>query len=143
MKDDRRRHIRFPVAHDLANVISMDVKTGGGIVHDEAVISDLSAGGLALLTPVDFKAGGEFEIALELPSLKTRSIKCRCVRVEKKTDINRVGIAFTHIKSEDRNHISAIARDYNDCETKLALGVTDVCFKRCHYYNLCGKNVKI
>ncbi|MDI6757195.1 MAG: PilZ domain-containing protein [Endomicrobiia bacterium] len=143
MKDDRRKFTRFPVAHNLANVISMDIKTSSGLTHDEAVIADISAGGLALLTVSDFKTGREFDIALELPSLKTRAIKCRIARVDKKPDINNVGIEFLHICSEDRNHINAIARDYTDCEMKLALGVTDVCFKKCHYYHLCGKNVKI
>lgn len=141
---ERRQYIRFPVAHDMATVISIDIKTSqGNIRHDEAVICDLSAGGIALLTSADFKVGSIFELVLQLSDLRTKPIKCEVVRCENRPEINKVAMRFLKICEEDKKHINKIAQDYSDCETKLALGVRDVCLKTCHYYKLCNKDVKI
>lgn len=140
---ERRQHIRFPVAHNVGQVVTLDIKTNKDFRHDEAVIIDLSAGGVAILTAADIPVGAEFKLSFQLPSLHIKSIKCIAVRVEKKTDINKVGIKFIEISPKDRKHLNKIAQDYSDCETKLFLGLTDVCFKKCHYFPLCDKDVKI
>ena len=148
-RQERRRHPRFPVAHNLAQVVSLAVKSAKDPSHQKtintagAVISDISAGGLALLTPTELPVGTEFEIVISLPSLKTKPIKCRVVRNTSKYDLNKIGIEFTDISPDDKTHINRIAEDYINCEVKLDLGVKDVCFKECHYYRLCAKDVKI
>ncbi len=150
---DRRKHVRFPVAHNLAQIVSVDIKTAqhqsshnkssATHQHAEAVIYDLSAGGVAILTPANIPLGSEFDIVISLPSLKTKPIKCRVVHNSPRYDLNKIGIEFTHISSDDKAHINAIAEDYLNCEIKLTLGVKDVCFRQCRYYTLCAKDAKI
>ncbi len=140
---ERRRHIRFPLAHDVGRIVTLDIKTQNSFRHDEAVIIDISSGGIALLTSADLKIGTEFKMSIQLPSINIDSIECIVVRVENKPDINKVGIRFLKISNKDREHLNKIAQDYSDCETKLLLGLSDVCFKKCHYYTVCNKDAKV
>ncbi len=140
---ERRQHARFPLAHDMGELVSIDFVTPSGKYHDEAVIIDLSAGGLGMLTAAELSLGAEFDLSIKLPSLKSSAIKCEVVWVLEKQDINKVGIKFKKINKNDMEHLNKIAQDHTDCETKLLLGVKDVCFKKCHYFALCKKNAKV
>ncbi|MBN1621757.1 MAG: PilZ domain-containing protein [Endomicrobiales bacterium] len=136
---ERRKYARYPVIHEMDQPIQISV--GREIIP--GVLVDLSAGGTALLTYTNIPLGTTLNLSIALPGLKTKDLSGSIVWVIAKGDMWRVGIAFTHIDPIDFRHINRMAFDFNDCEAKLALGVTDVCSAKCSYLPLCQKPVKL
>jgi c-di-GMP-binding flagellar brake protein YcgR len=116
--------------------IALDNKAVPGI------LVDLSAGGMALLTFQNIPIGTVVNLSIQVPGLKTQSMAGKVVWAIAKGDMWRIGIMFTHIDPVDFRHINRLAFDCADCDTKLALGVTDICFDKCSYYPLCDKSTK-
>ena len=138
MHHEKRSHNRLPVLHEMDEPIqiALNSKTLPGI------LVDLSAGGMSLLTFVSVPVGTEINLIIDVPGLKTSPLKGRVVWTLSKGEMWRIGIMFTSIDPVDFRHINRLAFDCADCETKLALGVTDTCFDRCSYHSLCNKPVK-
>ena len=139
MQNDKRRHNRLPVLHEMDEPIqiSLNNKVVPG------VLVDLSAGGMALLSFSSIPADTRINLSIDVPGLKTQPLEGRVVWSLAKGEMWRIGIVFTKIDSVDFRHINRIAFDASDCDTKLTLGVTDICFEKCAYYRLCEKNIKI
>lgn len=136
---ERRKHQRYPVIHEMDRPIqlSFDGKSIPG------VLVDLSAGGMALLTYNNISLGKETNICIDLPGLKTDDLVGHVVWAIAKGEMWRLGIAFSKISPLDFRHINKIAFDFVDCETKINLGVNDVCTEKCAYFALCQKPVRI
>jgi hypothetical protein len=137
--EERRKHQRYPVIHEMDQPIQLAL--GNEIIP--SVLVDLSAGGTALLTYSNISLGTHLSLSIDLPGLKTKELKGHVVWVIAKGDMWRIGIAFTHMDPVDFRHINRMAFDFNDCETKLSLGVNDVCSDKCSYFSLCQKPVKV
>ena len=137
--EEKRRHRRLPVLHEIDEPIQ--VALDGKIVP--GVLVDLSASGMALLTYASVPVGSEIALSINLPGLKTKPLKGRVVWSLSKGEMWRIGISFSHIDPTDFRHINRMAIDSDDCDTKVNLGVRDVCFEDCAYFYLCSKPVKL
>lgn len=141
MKIERRKHVRFPIMKDIAKPVELFFEQSATSVP--AILLDLSAGGCGLLTFVPIEVGTIISATIDLPGLKINNVKGKVVWTLAKENSWRIGIAFTEISKSDFENITKISDDYANCETKLSLGVTDVCFAKCKYMPMCTKPVKI
>ena len=139
MQHEKRRHNRLPVLHEMDEPIQISLNST--VVH--GILVDLSAGGMALLSFSSISVGTDVNLAIEVPGLKTQSLEGKVVWALAKGEMWRIGIVFTQIDPLDFRHINRMAFDCTDCDTKLTLGVTDICFEKCSYYNLCEKHIKL
>lgn len=139
MQHEKRRHNRLPVLHEMDEPIQilLEGKTVPGI------LVDLSAGGMALLSFTAMSVGTNINLSIDVPGLKTQQLEGKVVWAVAKGEMWRIGIVFTKIDPLDFRHINRVAFDATDCDTKLTLGVTDICFEKCSYYRLCEKPIKI
>jgi hypothetical protein len=131
MQQDKRRHNRLPVLHEIDEPIqiALNNKCVPGI------LIDLSAGGMALLSFSAISVGTNITLSLDLPGIKTQPLEGKAVWALAKGEMWRIGIVFTKIDPIDFRHINR--------DTKLSLGVTDICFEKCSYYQLCEKAIKL
>ncbi|MGA2090678.1 MAG: PilZ domain-containing protein [Endomicrobiales bacterium] len=136
---DKRRHSRLPVLHEMDEPIHIALNNK----QVPGILVDLSAGGMALLTFASAPVGTEISLTIDVPGLKTKMLSGKVVWTLSKGDMWRIGIVFTSIDPVDFRHINRLAFDCTDCDTKLALGVTDICFEKCSYFSLCEKPVKL
>ena len=139
MQHEKRRHNRLPVLHEMDEPIQimLNNKTVPGI------LVDLSAGGMALLSFTAIPVGTDINLSIDVPGLKTQALEGKVVWALSKGEMWRIGIVFTKIDPIDFRHINRVAFDATDCDTKLTLGVTDICFEKCSYFCLCEKPIKI
>jgi c-di-GMP-binding flagellar brake protein YcgR len=137
--ENKRRHLRYPVIHEMDQAIQLAI----GNQTIPSLLVDLSAGGMALLTYSSVPLGSEISLAINLHGLVTKELVGQVVWVIAKGEMWRIGISFTKVDNIDFRHINRMAFDYNDCETKLKLGVNDVCVEKCSYFQLCQKSVKL
>jgi len=138
MIDERRKHQRYPVIHEVGHPVQLNF---GGKTFP-GVLIDLSAGGVAMLAYKNIPLGTPISLSINLPGLDTKELSGHVVWVIPKSEMWRIGIAFTQIDHLDFRHINRMAIDFNDCEKKLSLGVNDVCVPKCSYLELCQKPVK-
>jgi len=139
-KVERRKHARLPVLHEIDKPIQVALDSQKSV---PGVLVDLSASGMSLLTYALVPVGSEINLAIDLPGLKTHPLKGRVVWTIQKGEMWRMGIAFNSIDPVDFRRINKMAIECSDCDTKLALGVTDPCYKDCVYFPLCTKPAKL
>lgn len=137
--EERRKHKRSPVIHEMDEAIEIAL----GEEKVPGLIVDLSGGGMSLLTYTSLPLGTVLNLTMNLPGLHTHLLTGKVVWSVPKGEMWRVGITFSRIDPADFKHINRMAFDYADCETKLALGVKDVCFDKCSYLKLCQKPQRI
>ncbi|OIO73990.1 MAG: hypothetical protein AUJ85_06685 [Elusimicrobia bacterium CG1_02_37_114] len=144
MGEEKRQYTRFVLMQNLAKPLDLFIDPPLSETQSSvpAVLLDLSAGGMGLLTFATIKTETKVKIKINLPGLKTNNIDGKIVWSVEKGESCRLGLLFTKIEPHDFDNIKHIAEDYADCETKLSLGVRDVCFKDCRYHPLCTKPVK-
>lgn len=143
--DERRQHKRFPLMDGLAEPVDI-VFSPSPVEKGEpvpGVLFNLSAGGLALMTFLPIPIEAIVSIILDLPGLEKTKVEGKVLRREDKSGTYLHGIKFSHILEKVVHKLEHMGRDYEDCELKLSFGVTDVCDKKCHYWALCTKPVKI
>ncbi len=143
--EERRRHKRFPVMSGIAEPVDI-VFSPSPVEPKEPVpgiITDLSAGGLALMTFVPVPIEATISITLDLPGLEKTKLDGKVLRREDKEGTYLHGIKFFHVSEKVAHKLGYMGNDYQDCEIKLSFGVKDVCDKKCHYWLLCTKSAKI
>jgi len=143
--EERRKYKRFPVLRELAEPVDIQL-TPSPIESKQpipGVISNLSAGGMALITFVPIPIDAILSITLDIPDLEKAKIEGKVVRREGAGGSYLHGIMFTKIPEKTVHKLHQMGIDYEDCEIKLSLGVTDVCDKSCSYWHLCAKPVKL
>ena len=118
-------------------------------------ILNLSSGGIKIVTlghqAEDLKLGATFLLDLKLPHLFSHHVEGKIIHIQKgdKALLHHsneewcVSLEFTKIKHSDLQKLDRMAEDWNICETKLQLGVSDVCYRECSYWDLCEKNSKL
>jgi hypothetical protein len=136
---EKRKHNRLPVLHEMDEPIHIVIN------KDEVpgILVDLSASGMALLTFASIPVGTEVNLTINVPGLKTHQLTGKIVWTLSKGEMWRIGIIFSKIDPADFKHINQLAFDCSDCDTKLTLGVTDVCFEKCSFFPLCEKPSKL
>lgn len=143
MKAERRKHNRL-VIKDLAEPIELFVLGEKNQPREvPAVLTNLSAGGMALVVFAHVTGDTKLKMDMKLPGMGSFSFEGRVAWNQPKGDTTQIGVRFSHVSHDDAKRINHVAEAYQDCETKLSFGVKDVCFRQCAYWSLCGKPVKL
>lgn len=142
MEDERRKYRRIPtisvVKEALIESQDLNLKT-----EIPAILFNLSAGGLALITFLSIPQDSFIHMNFNLDGLKLKDVEGKVVRVEGKKKTYLVVVAFTKIRDEVKNRINMMADAFDLCETRISLGEENVCSQACSYYQLCSKPVKL
>ena len=160
---DRRKHPRFAVVSDLVEPIvltyapdkkssNIEIKSDrSGKKKDDipkhlktqpAILTDLSAGGMSLITFLAPPHAKTFKMTLTVPGLDHLPIEGRVVRVSRKGETYVVGIEFTKIAKKYQKQITEMAHDDVDCNTRIGLGLPEACVPGCGFHLLCTKTQK-
>jgi len=142
MGKERRKHRRFPavtVAKE-ALVESQEMKLKREI---PAIIYNLSAGGMALITFLSLPLNAFINLNFDLDGLKLKDVEGKIVRVEGKEKTYLIVISFTKIKAEVRKRINMMADAFDLCETRRMMGEENICSTECSYHMLCAKPIKV
>lgn len=153
--NERRKHRRFTVIGNIVEPIVLRYapekgaktkKTKDSVpVHlhtQPAILTDLSAGGISLITFLAPPHAKVFKMTLTVPGLNHLAIEGKVVRVTKKGETYIVGIQFTKIAKKFQLQISRMADDDADCNTRASLGLPEVCVSVCRFHSLCTKTQK-
>lgn len=155
MIEERRKHIRFPIMHNVGEPIELEVQLNHKKISLPGFIMDLSAGGMGVLilgkSVPELPRGATFVLDLKLPKLSSHNVEGKIVRISKakKNQPQQamgewfLGLMFTKISSDLAEKINDMAEDWSICETKIQLRLQDICFRECSYWDLCEKSVKL
>ena len=150
---ERRQHRRVQVVSDLVEPIVLtyapdpkEKKAGESVPKhlrtQPAVLTDLSAGGMRLITFLAPPHAKTFKMTLTIPGLDNLPVIGRVVRVSKKGETYVVGIHFVKIAKKFQRQISRLAEDDADCNTRISLGLPEACVPGCVFNPLCTKTQK-
>ncbi len=146
--EERRKHARLPILHGILEPVEItfsDIRLkrkDQASRSQPAILSDLSAGGLRLLTFLEPPHSKMFDIVLQLPGLEGIPVEGKITWVRGKGGVYMSGISFTKISKHSREKINILAEDYADCDTRLALKLPEVCNPDCKCHSLCNKPQK-
>lgn len=144
--EERRRHTRLPIVHGILEPVDLafsepgSKKTKG--TTQPGILSDLSAGGLRLLTFLEPPHSKMLDIILQFPGLEGIPVKGRISWVRGKGGVFMSGITFTNVSKRNRSKINLMAEDYADCDARIALKLPEVCVPNCRCRYLCNKPQK-
>ncbi|MBI4656187.1 MAG: PilZ domain-containing protein [Elusimicrobia bacterium] len=141
---ERRQHVRLPILHGILEPVEIEFSTekDGRTIPQPAILSDLSAGGMRLITFLEPPHTKELNIVLKLAGLKEIPIQGKISWVKEKGGVFMNGISFTSISHDDRKRINDMAGDYADCDTRIALKLPESCVETCKAHWLCNKPQK-
>ena len=150
--NERRKHPRFAVIPDLVEPIVLRYAPQKGedgkqlvpkhLQTQPAILIDLSASGMSLVTFLAPPHAKSFKMMLTIPGLDHLPIEGKVVRVSKKGETFNVGIEFTKIAKKYCNAISRMAEDDKDCQMRIALHLPEACVRTCKFHYLCTKTQK-
>lgn len=139
---EKRKSKRFPVLYHLIKPVLIRTQDSKAGISSPAIMVNLSAGGMALLTFSPLTAGKNILISFDLKDLKINNVKSRVVRVENKGGSYILGIQFLNLKKEIADVINKLADDFDSCEIRILLGEKPVCRKGCSYFVHCQRIAK-
>ena len=156
---ERRRFRRFQVLDGFAEAVTIKfgpetAKDGAVVKHSKkdlepqqpgsqpALMTDLSAGGMSLILFSEPAKVRKLSMTLDLPGISRASFEGKIVRIIQKGETYSVAVAFTKVAPKTSAHISRMADDNADCETRLSLRVPEVCTPSCAFHALCAKSQK-
>jgi len=142
MKPDNRRHKRFPVLKDMAEPVDLFLMDQP-VREVPAVLTNLSAGGMALVVFAHVSGQAKLKIVLDVRGLDGLEFQGHVAWTESKGETTAVGVRFDHLSHETTARVNHMAEDFQDCELKISFGLKDVCFRQCAYWAMCGKSVKL
>ncbi len=140
--NDKRKFKRFPVLYHLIKPVLIRTQDSKAGISSSAIMANLSAGGMALLTFSSLSVGKNLLISFDLKNLKIDNVKSKVVRVENKEGSYILGIQFLNLKKEIADAINKLADDFDSCETRILLGEKPVCKKGCSYFEHCQRIAK-
>jgi len=139
---ERRKHARLPIIHGVVEPVDLvydDPSGPGKSVTQPAILSNLSAGGMRLMTFIEPPKGKILEMCLDMPGLGKVPVKGSISWIRGKGGVFLTGIAFTEISKHASQKITHMAEDYEDCETRISLKLPEVCVPNCRCQYLCNK----
>jgi len=142
---ERRQHVRLPILHGILEPVEIEFYTTnshGQSVPQPAILADLSAGGMRLITFMAPPHTKELNIILKLNGVKEMPVTGKISWVKEKGGVFMNGIHFSHISHDDKKRINEMAEDYSDCDTRTALKLPEVCVETCRAHGLCNKPQK-
>ena len=137
---ERRRHHRIPVMVDVAAPLT--IRFEGKDVDVPAVLINLSAGGLSMVTFGVPPGGRTLRLDINLPGVASGHVHGKIVRVHSRGATHQVGVQFTDFREKWELIVGKLAEAYQGCEEKLAQGERHFCLKVCAYFPLCDKAEK-
>ena len=142
---ERREHVRLPILHGILEPVDVNFYDKADTAKSRpqpAILVDLSAGGMRLITFLEPPHSKELNMILKLAGVKEMPIIGRISWVKEKGGVFMNGITFSEISTEDKKRISEMAEDYVDCDTRIALRLPEVCVETCRSHGLCNKPQK-
>jgi len=143
---ERRQHVRLPMLHGILEPVEIEFyaqDASGKAVPQPAILADLSAGGMRLITFMAPPKSKELNIVLQLAGMKNGiPVTGRIAWIKEKGGVFMNGIAFTSISPDDKKIINDMAEDYADCDTRFQLKLPEVCAENCRAFGLCNKPQK-
>lgn len=137
---ERRKHPRLPMHLSVAKLV--DFQSEGMEHASPAILVDLSAGGLSMITFALPEIANKVTFRLELPGLVNAQMHGRVVRAHRKGETYQVAVAFTEFQDQWANLVAKLVKAYNMCEERLAQGDRRFCFRECAFWSLCQKDEK-
>ena len=138
---EKRRHPRVPVISNIVEPIDLaftDEKTGQQ--HEAAaVLADLSASGMRIVSFLKAPVAGSLRIKMELPFVGKFEVEARTAWVRQKGPIYTIGIEFMKISPAVVQKITTLANDFVDCNTRILLKLPEVCVSNCKCHDICNK----
>ena len=152
-KSDRRKHPRFPIVEGMIEPITLrytepkkpgakGLKSSASGKNQPAILTNLSAGGMSMITFVEPPHTKTLSMELTLPGLNHILIEAKIVRMHSKGETFNVGFQFTRIAKKVQKMISDMAADHMDCDTRISLNLPEVCVPNCQYHFICQKTHK-
>ncbi|MFA5161515.1 MAG: PilZ domain-containing protein [Elusimicrobiales bacterium] len=142
---ERRKHARLPIMHGVLEPVDVayELPSGSGkSAAQPAILADLSAGGMRLMTFLEPPKGRLLEMRLDLPGLGAVPVRGKISWIHGKGGVYMTGIAFTEISNQATHKIELMAEDYEDCETRVELKLPEACVPNCRAHFLCNKQQK-
>ena len=142
---ERRQHVRLPIMHGILEPVEIEFFTedsNGKPVPQPAILADLSAGGMRLITFMAPPHTKVLNISLKLNGVKKMLLTGKISWVKDRGGVFMNGISFSDISHDDRKRINELAEDYADCDTRHALKLPEVCVETCKAHGLCNKPQK-
>ncbi len=147
---ERRVHSRIPIAADVGEPIEISIPrnpaNGNKSTSMPAILANISAGGMALIAfgaEGMIKEDSRLNLTTNLPGMTFNKIACQVVHVRCRSEMQTIGVRFTTMPATVKNRIAKLINDYDDCETRMGLGIPEVCTgKKCRYFALCKKTQK-
>ena len=127
--NEKRRHPRMPVISNLIEPVNLHYKTEDGKETSlVAILADLSASGMRMISFLGAPLADKFSISLQLPGTDKMDVDAKLAWVKQRENVYTIGIEF--IKMAD---------DFNDCDTRILLKLPDVCSPKCKCHRICNK----
>ena len=140
VSSERRRHPRMPVISNLIEPVNLHYKTQEGKeVSLVAILADLSASGMRMISFLGAPLADHFSISLQLPGTDKMEIEARLAWVKERENVYTIGIEFIKLADKHAKLISEMADDFNDCDTRILLKLPEPCVKTCKCHKICNK----
>ena len=137
---EKRRHPRMPVISNLIEPVNLFYKTQDGKETSlVAILADLSASGMRMISFLGAPLADHFSISLQLPGTDKMEIDAKLAWVKQRENVYTIGIEFTKINDKYAKMISEMADDFNDCDTRILLKLPDVFVPTCKCWQICNK----
>ncbi|MBR4682159.1 MAG: PilZ domain-containing protein [Elusimicrobiaceae bacterium] len=137
---ERRRHPRLPVISNLIEPVNLRYRTQEGKeVTLVAILADLSASGMRMISFLGAPLADHFSISLQLPGTDKMEVEARLAWVKERENVYTIGIEFTKLADKHAKLISEMADDFNDCDTRILLKLPEPCVGTCKCNKICNK----
>ena len=137
---EKRRHPRMSVISNLIEPVNLHYKTEDGKETSlVAILADLSASGMRMISFLGAPLADKFSISLQLPGTNKIEVEAKLAWVKQRENVYTIGIEFTKVADKDAKLISQMADDFNDCDTRILLKLPDVCSPKCACHKICNK----
>ena len=130
----------MPVISNLIEPVNLHYKTEDGKETSlVAILADLSASGMRMISFLGAPLADRFSISLQLPGTDKMEVEARLAWVKQRENVYTIGIEFTKMADKDAKVISEMADDFNDCDTRILLKLPEVCVPGCKCHKICNK----
>lgn len=130
----------MPVISNLIEPVNLYYKTEDGKETSlVAILADLSASGMRMISFLGAPLADKFSISLQLPGTDKMEIGARLAWVKQRENVYTIGIEFTKLADKHAKIISEMADDFNDCDTRILLKLPEVCVGDCKCHKICNK----
>ena len=119
---EKRRHPRMSVISNLIEPVNLHYKTADGKETSlVAILADLSASGMRMISFLGAPLADKFSISLQLPGTEKMEVQARLAWVKQRENVYTIGIEFLKMAEKHVKLISEMADDFNDCDTRILL----------------------